>query len=184
MFTLNEGTIEESFQALLNDLDSLTYGTYLNELIDISMVEGESNKELFKDLIVTYYLINNKACEIENLIRAFEVKLLKHTGYGLNLETCCHCGRKLEISNLIDIQYYGVVCSDCDRNSAVTVSFSAINILKYLIKIPLENVCRLSISDQVKEELENLMSLFITQSFSKKPNSLEFIKLLRSDKNE
>ena len=59
-----------------------------------------------------------------------------------------------------------------------------IDTLKYLIKIPLENVYKTTISKEVKQELENLLSIFISQSYSKKPNSLEFIKLLRSDKNE
>lgn len=184
MYTLNEGEIEESFQSLLNDLDTLTYASYLNELVEISMVEEEKNAELFKDLIVTYYLIKNKVGDLESLIRAFEVKLLNHTGYGLNLDVCCQCGKKINTSNLISIQYFGVICSECNKDSAYKLSFAAVNTLKYLIKIPLESVYKIVISKEVKQELENLLSIFISQSYSKKPNSLEFIKLLRSDKNE
>jgi DNA repair protein RecO (recombination protein O) len=184
MYTLNEGEIEDSFQSLLNDLDTLTYASYLNELIEISMIEEENNRELFKDLIVTYYLIKNKVGDLESLIRAFEVKLLKHTGYGLNLDACCQCGKKINTGNLISTQYYGVICSDCNKDSAYTLTAAALNTLKYLVKIPLENVYKITISKEVKKELESLLSIFISQSYSKKPNSLEFIKLLRSDKNE
>ena len=184
LYTLNEAQLEESFQIFLNDLENLTYASYINELIEISCIEEESNRELFKSAIITLYLMKNKVGDLNTLIRAFEIKLLSFTGYGLNLEYCSICGKKLERSNMMDTQYYGAVCGDCKAQGTIKVSYAAINALKYLIKTPLEKIYILNLSEDIKLELEELLSIFIKQSYSKKTNSLDFLKLLRSDKNE
>lgn len=83
MFTINEGEIIDSFQGFLNDFDSLIYASYFNELIDIAVNENESNHELFSDYVSALYFIKNKACDIEILTRAFELKILKYTGFNM-----------------------------------------------------------------------------------------------------
>ena len=47
LYNLQEGRIINSFQGLLNNLDKLTYSSYICELIDICVQEGEVNKVLF-----------------------------------------------------------------------------------------------------------------------------------------
>lgn len=83
LYTLQEGKIINSFQGLLNNLDKLTYSSYLCELIDIACEENEVNEKLFKDLVTILYLLNTDVLDYEILIRAFEIKLLKATGYSL-----------------------------------------------------------------------------------------------------
>ena len=56
LYTLQEGKIINSFQGLLNNLDKLTYSSYLCELIDIACEENEVNEKLFKDLVTILYL--------------------------------------------------------------------------------------------------------------------------------
>lgn len=182
MYTINEAQLEESFQTFLSDLDTLAYASYINELIDISSVEEDINEALFRATITTLYLMKNKIGDLETLIRAFEVKVLGLTGYGLNLEHCSVCGKKIEKSNQINIQYYGVLCSNCQSNMPYKMSYASVNALKYLINAPLENIYKLNLTAEVKLEIEELLSIFIKQSYSKKANSLDFIKLIRSDK--
>lgn len=179
MYSLNECNIVDSFQGFLNDLDTLTYCSYLNELIDISMAEGDVNRELFKDLVSTFYFIKNKICDIELLVRAFEVKLLKATGYELNLEQCCICRKKINVSEYINLQYYGGVCNDCEKNNGIKVSKVAYNVLNYLKKITIDKVHRINMSEEVKKELSDILSLIIAQNYARKPKSLEIFNLLK-----
>ncbi len=159
LYTINEGEIIDSFQSLLGDFDVLMYATYLCELIDIAAQEEESSRDLFRELITTFYLIKNGVGDIEVLIRAFEIKLLSCTGYSLNFEG--------------------------NRINGLQVSSVACSILKYLSKTPMENVHRLNVSEKVKNELEKTMGEFIYHNFLRIPKSLEMINLLkRSGKNE
>jgi DNA repair protein RecO (recombination protein O) len=109
LYTLQEGKIINSFQGLLDNLHKLTYSSYLCELIDIASADNEENGELFKNLITTLYLLNTDALDYELLVRAFELKLLKATGYNLILDNCSICRKKISSSNYISLSYYGGV---------------------------------------------------------------------------
>jgi DNA repair protein RecO (recombination protein O) len=185
LYTLNEGKIIESFQDLLNDLTTLTYSSYICELIDISLQEEESNRELFKDFVTTLYLIKTGALDNELLIRAFELKLLRHTGYGINYEECSLCRRKILGSNYISLQYYGGVCDECVKEYGIYVSRSAFNALKFLNNIPLDKVYRLSLSKEIKDELYRITSSLIANNYSRKPKSLQMFDFIKEgEKNE
>nr|WP_206154832.1 DNA repair protein RecO [Clostridium muellerianum] len=182
LYVINESSVIDSFQELLNDLDTLTYASYFCEIIDISMQDEESNRDLFKLLITAFYLIKNKAVDIEILARAFELKVLQATGYGFNLEHCCICRKKINTSNYVSFQYSGGVCSDCEKINGLNVSYAAYNAIKYLFKIPLENVHRVNLSKEIKYEIYKVLSQFIGQSYFRKPKSLDILNYLENFK--
>lgn len=182
MYNINEGEIIDSFQGFLSDLNTLTYGSYLCELIDLSMIEGESNRTLFREFVTAFYLIKNKVGDMETLTRAFEIKLLTLTGYGLNLDYCVKCRRKLSISNYISYQYFGGICNQCEKNNGKSISFAAFKTLNYLSKLSLDKVYRVILNSEIKEEIYRILSELILQSYGKKPKSLEILdSLKRSD---
>ncbi|MBC2579238.1 DNA repair protein RecO [Clostridium sp. DJ247] len=178
LYSINESLIIDSFQTLLNDLETLTYASYFCELIDICTQDEESNRELFKCLITAFYLIKNNAVDIETLARAFEAKILQLTGYGFNMDNCSICKKKINSSNYISIQYSGGVCNECEKINGMNVSFTAYNALKYLLKIPLENIYRVSLSEETKNELYKVLSLVISQNYFRKPKSLDTLNFL------
>lgn len=178
LYAINESAVIDSFQDLIGDLDTLTYSAYLCELIDISMQDEESNRELFKHLVTAFYLMKNNAVDIETLARAFEIKVLESTGYAFNLDYCCVCRKKITSSNYVSLQYSGGVCKDCERVNGTYISYAAYNALKYLSKVPLENVYRVTLSKEVKGELYKLLSMLIEQNYFRKPKSLEMFNYL------
>lgn len=181
MFSLNEGQIIDSFQEFLNDLDVLTYCSYLCELIDISMAEGESNRDLFRELVSTFYLIKNKVGDIETLIRAFELKLLRYTGYGLNLDYCAKCKKKLKTSSYISYKYYGGICNDCSKEGGIKVTQAAYSSLNYLNKLPLGKVYRVNLNKNVKKEISEILKGFISQNYARVPKSLELLNMMKEE---
>lgn len=185
LYTLNEGEPINSFQSLLNDLDSLTVASYLCELIDIAMVEEESNRELFKTFITAFYLIENKAIDYNLILRAFEVKLLAYSGYSLSLENCAICRKRINRSNFISFEFLGGVCDDCKKVNGIHVSYPTYNSLKYLTRTPIENSYRLSLTNETKSELYKLLSIIISENFGRRPNSLETLNFYKgADYNE
>jgi len=179
MFSLNEGIILDSFQEFLSDLDTIAYASYLCELIDFSMVEGESNRLLFKGFVVAFYLMRNNVGDLETLIRAFEVKLLAHTGYGLNMEYCVKCRKKINSSNYFSYEYNGGICKECAKSNGKVISYAAFNTLKFLSKIQLDKIYRINLNNKIKGEIYVVLSNLIFQSYGKKPKSLEILDSLR-----
>ncbi|WP_084756956.1 DNA repair protein RecO [Clostridium sp. DMHC 10] len=181
MFILNEGEIIDSFQEFLNDLDVLTYASYLCELIDISMVEGESSRDLFREFVSTFYLIKNKVGDLETLARAFELKLMKYTGYSLNFGHCAKCKKKISSSNYISYKYYGFLCDDCTKEGGRSITPASYNALNYLNRTPIGNIYRVNLNEKIKKEVYGILGEFISQDYAKKPKSLEILSLMNKE---
>ncbi len=179
LYNLQEGRILNSFQSLLDNLDKLTYSTYLCELIDIACEPDEVNKYLFKDLVETLYLLNTDALDYELLLRAFELRLLRSTGYNLNLETCSICGRKINASNYISLSNYGGVCDQCPKEHGIHVSKGSYNVLKFLKNFHMSKLYRLNLNDEIKKEIERVTTFLISNNYTRKPKSLEMLKYIK-----
>ncbi|MGH4125844.1 MAG: DNA repair protein RecO [Clostridium sp.] len=178
LYTINEVTIIDSFQQLLRDLETITYASYFNELIDIAMENEEANSELFKDFVSAFYFIKNDVMDIEVLARAFETKLLKATGYGMNFEQCVRCRKKITISNNIDLQSYGPICKECEKVNSIYISNPTYNTLKFLNNFGMDKINRISVSQSTKIELYKILSIIISQNYTRKPKSLEMFNYL------
>ncbi|WP_294157151.1 DNA repair protein RecO [uncultured Clostridium sp.] len=179
LYTLQEGRIINSFQGLLNNLDKLTYSSYLCELMDIACEENEVNEDLFRDLVTTLYLLNTDALDYELLIRAFELKLLKETGYSLTLDSCCICRKKIGVANYISLSSFGGVCDECTKEHGVYISKGAYNALRYLMTTKVDKLYRLNLNSEIKNEIEKVTTYFIANNYAKKPKSLEMLKFIK-----
>lgn len=181
MFILNEGEIIDSFQEFLNDLDILTYASYLCELIDISMVEGESSRDLFKEFVSTFYLIKNKVGDLETLARAFELKLMRYTGYSLSFGHCAKCKKRISSSNYISYKYYGFLCNNCAKEGGRNITPASYSALNYLNRTPIGNIYKVNLGKDIKKEVYEILNEFISQDYAKKPKSLEILSLMNKE---
>lgn len=179
LYTLSEGKIKNSFQGLLNNLDKITYSSYICELIDICLQDEEVNQYLYKEFITCLYLLNTEALDYEILIRAFELKLLKATGYGLNFNNCVLCKTKLNTSNYISLNYYGGVCDKCEKEQGIYISKATYNALRFINNASLDKVYRLTLTCEVKCELAKVISFIISSNYARRPKSLDMLKFIK-----
>ena len=179
LYTLQEGKILNSFQGLLNNLDKLTYSSYLCELIDIACTDNEVNIEIFRNLVTTLYLLNTDALNYELLIRAFELKLLKATGYNLILDNCSICKKKISSSNYISLSYYGGVCDDCPKEHGLFISKGTYNALRFLMNMNVDKLYRLNLNNEIKAEIEKVTTFLIGSNYARKPKSLDMLKYIK-----
>lgn len=120
--------------------------------------------------------MRNKAIDLDLLARAFEVKVLKATGYGISLENCALCGNKINTTDYISFQFYGGICNQCEKQYGTKVSAATYNGLKFLSKVELEKVGRLNLDINTKEQIGKILETFISLNYRKKPNSLSLLK--------
>lgn len=179
LYTLQEGKIINSFQGLLDNLYKLTYSSYLCELIDIACVDNEVNVVIFKNLVTTLYLLNTDALDYELLIRSFELKLLKDTGYNLSLDNCSICRKKIASSNYINLSYYGGVCNECPKEHGLFISKGAYNALRFLSNMDADKLYRLKLNNEIKAEIEKVTTFLISNNYVKRPKSLDMLKYIK-----
>ncbi len=179
LYTLQEGKIINSFQGLLDNLHKLTFSSYLCELIDIACSDNEINVEIFRNLVTTLYLLNTDALDYELLIRAFELKLLKSTGYNLTLDRCCICRKKISSSNYISLSYYGGVCEECPREHGLFISKGTYNALRFLMNMNVDKLYRLNLNNDIKAEIEKVTTFLICNNYARKPKSLDMLNFIK-----
>lgn len=179
LYTLQEGKIINSFQGLLDNLYKLTYSSYLCELTDIACADDEINIGLFRNLVTTLYLLNTDALDYELLIRAFELKLLKATGYNLTLDNCSICRKKISSANYISLSYYGGVCDECPKEHGLFISKGAYNSLRFLMNIDVDKLYRLNLNKEIKAEIEKVITFLISNNYAKKPKSLDMLNFIK-----
>lgn len=179
MCRLSEGKIRNSFQGLLSNLEKLTYSTYLCELIDITTEDEESNYTLYREFVTAIYLLDTDALDYELLTRAFELKLLKATGYGLDFNNCVFCKKKLQTATYMSLSYYGGVCNDCPKEYGINLSKATFNALRFLSNTTLDKVYRVNLTKDMKEEIFKLTSSIISNNYTRKPKSLEMLKFIK-----
>ncbi len=179
LYSLSEGKNRKSFQGLLDNLEKLTYASYICELIDICVEDNEKNSYLYREFITCLYLLNTDAIDYEALIRAFELKILKATGYGLNLDNCVLCKEKILNSNYLDLAYFGGVCEKCKRERGVYIDKATFASLRFLNKTTLDKVYKLHLSDDTKSELYKITHYIISSVYSRKPKSLEMLNFIK-----
>lgn len=179
LYTLQEGKILNSFQGLLNNLHKLTYSSYLCELIDIACTDNDINVQLFRNLVTTLYLLNTDALDYELLIRAFELKLLKATGYNLSLDNCSICRKKISSANYISLSYYGGVCEECPKEHGLFISKGAYNALRFLMNLNVDKLYRLNLNNEIKSEIEKVTTFLISNNYARKPKSLDMLNFIK-----
>lgn len=179
LYTLQEGKILNSFQGLLDNLHKLTYSSYLCELIDIACTDNDINVQLFRNLVTTLYLLNTDALNYELLIRAFELKLLKSTGYNLSLDNCSICRKKISSANYISLSYYGGVCEECPKEHGLFISKGAYNALRFLMNLNVDKLYRLNLNNEIKAEIEKVTTFLISNNYARKPKSLDMLNFIK-----
>lgn len=179
LYNLQEGKIINSFQGLLNNLEKLTYSSYLCELIDICVENDEVNSALFKEFMICLYLLSTDALDYELLARAFELRLLEATGYNLELDRCCICKKKISVADYISLSHYGGVCDECNKEYGFFISKPAYNALRFLKNTSMDKVYRLNVNDEIKKQMERVITNIIANNYSKRPKSLEMLSYIK-----
>lgn len=166
---------------MLDDLEKLTYATYLCELIDISLIEEETNRELFKSFVSALYFMDSKGLDDELIAMVFELKMLKLTGYGIELNNCVFCREPLKECNYINLPYLGGVCDGCNKINGIPVSKGTFSTLRFLNNTTFEKVCRLNPNKNTRMELREIITLIIENNYARKPKSLEMLNIFEED---
>ena len=148
-------------------------------LLIFALRKVEVNQELFRSFITCMYLLNTDALDYELLIRAFELKVLSATGYGLNLDFCASCRKKITVSNYISLSSYGGLCENCEKVHGIYISKPAYNSIKFLMKTPMDKIYKININDDVKKDIRKVITHIISSNYSKRPKSLEMLNYIK-----
>ncbi len=160
------------------ELEKTLISSYLVELVDKFTPEGKIHIELFQ-LLLDFLGLIDSGNSSEALIRFFEIRLLKLTGYEPVLDRCTICRKHVHP----DVAYYfitgegGLRCNICcqDKPRSLYVSLGTIRTLLLGKDIDLEKINRIILSYQIAGESRSILASLIHHVLGKELKSLRVL---------
>jgi DNA repair protein RecO (recombination protein O) len=161
--------------------NKFAYGSYLVELVDLLTAEGQPVRELYHLLADGLEALRNGPAT-GSFLRVFELQLLRHSGYGPELQQCGRCGRKLGSAEAVffDPPRGSIVCDACGSGAeaAVPVTGQTLAALEAIKQAPLAAVRGHRLAPPLAAEAATLMGHLLAVHLPRPPRSVKLIAAL------
>jgi len=174
---ISQCEIKESFYKIRQNLDSMAYGLYFAELLRASTPVEDKNRELFRFFLKTLYLLQEWE-DKEALCRIYEAKLMAIQGFAPEVFSCVNCGKRPSGAVHFSPSLGGILCLDCHSKDAkaVGISWDTLKALQNILMLTYEKLKDVDMNISTKEQLNHILSLFISHQIDRKLKTLQFIK--------
>ena len=170
------------FKDLLTSLEKISFASYLVEITDGLIGEREENTLVFRHLKDALAQIDARWTSL-TFLTAFELKLLKLTGYQPLLDGCRRCGRDRvhgsETRWHFSLRDGGILCESCSRLRKEIFSLSAVA-LEILTHLQQEKGMQSCVSppSMVLREIRSILVRFIEFHIEREIKSATFLRQL------
>jgi DNA repair protein RecO (recombination protein O) len=174
--TLQQGESISSMKHIKADIYLTAYASYIIELTDKAVEEKKTNPFLFEMLFQTLTYIN-EGFDSEIVTMIYEMKMLHVIGLYPHLNSCANCN-ETEARFSFSISEGGFLCHNCSRKDAhvLHISPSTVRLLKLFHSFDLKRLGNISVKDETKKELKDVISMFYEQYSGLSLKSKKFLK--------
>jgi len=170
-----------SFITIKDDLDLMSRGLYMLELIDSITEEHFKNPELFDLLVNSLYQLS-QAPRSDTVLRYYELHLLDYAGYRPQLQQCVNCNSPLSpITNNFSPRDGGVLCINCSDMEPIArpISVNALKVLRMWQKCDFSAAGLININAELSQELEQIMREYISYILERQVKSTSWLDKLK-----
>lgn len=164
--------VENNFPNLKSDLDTIVLASRTIKIFDKMVGLGQKDKKLF-ELLLDYLIAMDAAAgrpsRAEVISAGFLFQMLKFSGYGLNLERCIGCGRKIDNpKNYFSLEKGGILCLACSnpQDKNVPISANGIKILRVVSHNKIRSLSKLKVDKKEAEQARKITEAFCRQAIS------------------
>ena len=172
----------ESLAALRGDLERLSAGFYLAELVDRFSAERQENLAIYKLLLECLRGLETGGAAAATL-RYFEVQLLSYSGFQPQLRVCASCRGAIEaVVNSFSSSAGGVVCGNCrvEEGALLPLSVNGLKVMRLLQTGSYVDALRLRATPALTSELEEHLRRYLRHVLEHEVRSGEFLRSVRS----
>ena len=158
----------EVFYNIRTDLDKLKYAVHINKIVQEVTEENQNCFNIIQLLLNTLYVISETDKDLELVLSIFKLRLLSILGFRPNVNKCVNCGKEEELI-YFSLKDNGVKCNICGKQdkSAVTISKSTYNAIKYTLTAPPKKLYSFNIKEESLEEFKLLTKLYFNEKLEK-----------------
>ncbi|WP_243643765.1 DNA repair protein RecO [Tepidibacillus fermentans] len=177
MGTLNHGEIIQSFTKIQQDIIKTAYAAYLVELTDKMTENLDPISYLYQQLLSSLKQID-EGKDPEIIIRIYELKILKISGYRPVLNQCVLCH---SVDNLtrFSIVHGGVICDHHSDDSSIVLQEGTMKMLRLFEKIDIRRIGNTNVKASTKSQLQYVLRSFIEHHVGIQLKSQNFLDQLK-----
>jgi len=164
------------YRAVRDDLELGAAAMYAAELVDRFTAERQENVELYSLLVGLLEALDAGAPT--QVVRVFELELLRLMGYEVQLERCAICGGRIaEEETLLSPAAGGLVCPDCRvrAGSGRMLSVRAIKVLRFARGGSFGDFAGLRLDVELARQLQLVLGEVIRFVLEREVNSGRFV---------
>jgi DNA repair protein RecO (recombination protein O) len=163
--TLTEWALREGHLGLRNTLRGMYLGLYAAELVGRLVEEHDPHPELFDRLDAT--LAELETARHEQAFLAFQLDLLRETGYLAELTACAACGVTLQDAGptYFSPSHGGVICRNCEGAipDRIPVDARLLRLLQTVLRLPRSNGSAQRLPQLTRHQTDPVNRLFADQ---------------------
>ena len=179
-YTINEAEPIEMFMGLRNDIELLSLGAYIAQMLENVSAQDQLNPELLSLGLNSLYALHRLSKPQSMVKAAFELRLLGLSGYFPNLEGCAVCGAAEAR------QFYfreGVLlCDTCRKVSGMgesrRLSDGVLQAMSHILHCPKQKLFSFSLPEPGLKELGEVTEQFLLTQLEGNFSALQFYKRL------
>jgi len=180
-YTMSQADLKESFFNIRNDINKFAYSTYIMNLAEEAASPDERADVLYKLVLDALTFLAYSEINPQDIVHAFEIKLIDMLGYRPILDNCSICGGSFESRKYsFSAASGGLVCGNCRLTNGLAeqiIHLNTIKTLSHMLHMNMQRLNVLKVSDNVRKELENILPAYIEYVLDKSMKSRKFIKL-------
>lgn len=168
VYSINSVEPIEIFYKIRTDLDKLKYAVHINKIINDVTNENQNSYRVLQLLLNTLYTISETDKNLDMVLSVFKLRLLCILGYTPKIEKCTDCGGEENIE-YFSIKDDGFKCKNCGIHdtSAISISKSTLNAIRYTIKAPSKKIYSFNLKDNALEEFKIITKLYFNEKLEK-----------------
>ena len=167
-YSINGAEVIKSFYSLGEDVDKYMAASYVLELTDSVLVEGEPQPGIFRLLEEFLELMEQRKTACRTLVTGYQIRLLILLGLGLSLKTCVRCGKEITGPAVLSVAEGGLVCGACAQPSDdvnplnFALSADIISMLAYMQEHPIRSLKDLAVPEDKQVLMDRVLSRYIS----------------------
>lgn len=175
--------ISNYFAELRDDMGAIYYAMYFCEFCCYMTKENLEAGEVLKLLYMTLRALSKPSLNKKLVRRIFELRFMAVNGEMPQVDSCVLCGREemlKEEKAWFSAEEGGLLCEKCRQKrmqDAVLVGTSTIYTMQYILATPLEKLFTFAVSEEVLEELSNVMTWFLNKHVGHTMRSEEMLEV-------
>ena len=180
-WTVNEGTVIESFAGLREDMGRLSLGCYFAECLEALSVEDQADPALLQLGLNALFALSRAMYTPEKIKAAVELRLMCLTGYEPNLAACPVCGKTEPEDPIFSAERGGLCCRDCRKRmfSGSPLCAQSLAAMRYIVAAPAKQMLAFPIEGKAMERLSDAAELYFLANAERSFSTLDYWKKVK-----